>query len=98
MLPAGVPVQMSDSVATVRERVVTADEILTMGPDEQLVIAASKEVPRDAFRLSHARYWMRKDSKMLADPNPFVVRKRAAAVGGRYGMYARRREEASASV
>ena len=98
MLPAGVPVQMSDSVATVRERVVTADEILTMGPNDQLVIAASKALPRDAFRLSHARYWMRRDAKELADPNPFVVRKRAAAVGGRYGMYARRRPEAAASA
>ena len=98
MLPAGVPVQMSDSVATVRERVVTGDEILTMGPDEQVVIAASKEFPRDAFRLSHARYWLRADSKGLADPNPFVVRKRAAAVGGRYGMYGRRRAEAVGSA
>ena len=98
MLPAGVPVQMSDSVATVRERVVTGDEILTMGPDEQLVIAASKELPRDAFRLCHARYWVRADSKALADPNPFVVRKRAAAVGGRYGMYGRRRAEAVGSA
>ena len=93
MMPSGVAVQVGDNVSAVRERVVTADEILTMGPDDQFVIAASKDVPRDAFRLRHARYWMRQDCRGLMDPNPFVVRKRAAGAGGRYSMYGRLREE-----
>ena len=97
MMPPGAPVQVSDQVSVVRERVVTADEILTMGPDEQYVIAAPKDMPRDAFGLKHARYWTRPDSKLLADPNPFVLRKRGAAVGGRYGMYGRLRTPAEAA-
>ncbi len=92
MMPSGVAVQVGDNVSAVRERVVTADEILTMGPDDQFVIAASKDLPRDAFRLRHARYWMRRDCRGLMDPNPFVVRKRAAGAGGRYSMYGRLRE------
>ena len=92
MLASGEAMQVGDSVSVVRERVVTADEILTMGPDEQFVIAASKQVPRDGFRLRHARYWARNDCRGLVDPNPFVVRKRAAAAGARYSMYERRRE------
>lgn len=95
MLPSGEAVQVGDSVSVVRERVVAADEILTMGPDEQFVIAASKQVPRDAFRLRHARYWARNDCRGLIDSNPFVVRKRAAAAGARYSMYGRRREAAA---
>ena len=90
MMPSGGTVRVGESLSTVRERVVTPDEILTMGPEDQLVIAASKEVPRDAFRLKHSRYWMREDCRGLMDPNPFVVRKRAAAAGGRYSMYRRR--------
>ena len=97
MMPPGTPLQVSDQVSVVRERVVTTDEILTMGPDEQYVIAAPKDMPRDAFRLKHARYWTRPDSKLLADPNPFVLRKRGAAVGGRYGMYGRVRSPAKAA-
>ena len=96
MMPPGTPLQVSDQVSVVRERIVTTDEILTMGPDEQYVIAAPKDMPRDAFRLKHARYWSRADSKLLADPNPFVLRKRGAVVSGRYGMYGRRRTSASA--
>ena len=94
MMPPGSPLQVGDQVSVVRERIVTTDEILTMGPDEQFVIAAPKDIPRDAFRLRHARYWTRRDSKALADPNPFVLRKRAAAAGCRYGMYGRRRTTA----
>lgn len=91
MMPSGGAVRIGESLSTVRERVVTPDEILTMGPEDQLVIAASKEIPRDAFKLKHSRYWMREDCRGLMDPNPFVVRKRAAAAGGRYSMYGRRR-------
>ena len=97
MMPPGTPLQVGDQVSVVRERVVTTDEILTMGPDEQYVIAAPKDMPRDAFRLKHARYWMRSDAKLLADPNPFVLRKQAAVVGGRYGMYGRTRASAKAA-
>ena len=97
MMPPGTPLQVSDQVSVVRERVVTTDEILTMGPDEQYVIAAPKDMPRDAFRLKHARYWTHSDSKLLADPNPFVLRKRGATVGGRYGMYGRVRSPAKAA-
>ena len=91
MLPPGSPLQVSDQVSVVRERVVTTDDILKMGPDEQFVVAASKDIPRDALKLKHARYWMRRDSRIHADPNPLVVRKRAAATGGRYGMYGAKR-------
>ena len=96
MMPPGALLQVGDQVSVVKERLVTPDEILTMGPDEQYVIAASKDVPRDAFPLKHARYWTRPDSRPLADPNPFVVRKGAAAAGGRYGMYGRVRAPAAA--
>ena len=36
-------------------------------------------MPRDALHLHHARYWRRRDSGYLADPNPFVLRKQRAA-------------------
>ena len=52
---------------------------MTLGPDEQYVVAAAKDMARDALRLRHARYRARPDSRRLADPNPFVLRKRAAA-------------------
>ena len=88
MLPAGDGPRTSDSLGVVKERVVTADEIMTMGADDQFVIAAPKDMPRDAFALNHARYWTRPDARLLADPNPFVLRKRAAASGSSFGMYA----------
>ncbi|MDE0334478.1 MAG: type IV secretory system conjugative DNA transfer family protein [Defluviicoccus sp.] len=97
MVPAGTQVQVSDQVSVVRERIVTPDEILTMTADEQYVIAAPKDMPRDAFRLCHARYWMRPDARLLADPNPFVLRKRSAAAGKRFGMYGRAAVEGEAA-
>ena len=66
-------------MSTVKERLVTPDDL--MGPDEQYVVATAKDMPRDALHLRHARYWTRPDSRRLADPNPFVLRKRAAAGG-----------------
>ncbi|MDE0059324.1 MAG: type IV secretory system conjugative DNA transfer family protein, partial [Defluviicoccus sp.] len=90
-IPAGHHPRTSDQVSVVKERVVTQDDILTMGADDQFVIAAPKDMPRDAFALKHARYWSRPDARLLADPNPFVVRKRASAVGSRFGMYATRK-------
>ena len=70
--------QAGDSRALVRERLITPDELMTLGPDRQYVIASPKDMPRDALHLHHARYWRRWDSRDLADPNPFVIRKERA--------------------
>ena len=70
--------QAGESKSLVRERLVTPDELMTLGPDRQYVIAAAKDMPRDALHLHHARYWRRNDSGHLADPNPFVLRKEKA--------------------
>ena len=70
--------QAGDSHALVRERLITPDELITLGPDRQYVIASPKDMPRDALHLHHARYWCRWDSRDLADPNPFVIRKERA--------------------
>ena len=79
--------QAGESTSLVRERLVTPDELMTLGPDRQYVIAAAKDMPRDALDLHHARYWVRRDARFLADPNPFVLRKERAAgnadTGGR---------------
>ena len=71
--------QAGESRSLVRERLVTPDELMTLGPDRQFVIAAGKDMPRDALHLHHARYWQRRDARFLADPNPFVLRKERAA-------------------
>ena len=71
-------VQESNSV--VREHLVTPDDLMTMRPDEQFVIASPKDMPRDALRLKHARYWELEDVRDLADPNPYVLRKVRAAL------------------
>ena len=73
--------QAGDSRALVRERLITPDELMTLGPDRQYVIASPKDMPRDALHLHHARYWRRGDSRDLADPNPFVIRKERAEEG-----------------
>ena len=70
--------QAGDSRALVRERLITPDELMTLGPDRQYVIASPKDMPRDALHLHHACYWRREDSRDLADPNPFVIRKEHA--------------------
>ena len=70
--------QAGDSRALVRERLITPDELMTLGPDRQYVIASPKDMPRDALHLHHARYWRRWDSRDLADPNPFVIREERA--------------------
>ena len=66
---------IQESLSVVKEQLVPADEILSMGPDDQFVIASPKDMPRDVLRLQHARYWMREDVSALADPNPYVIRK-----------------------
>ena len=70
--------QAGESTSLVRERLVTPDELMTLGPDRQYVIAAAKDMPRDALYLHHAPYWRRPDARWLADPNPFVLRKKQA--------------------
>ena len=70
--------QAGDSRALVRERLVTPDELMTLAPDRQYVIATPKDMPRDALHLHHARYWRRRDAAHHADPNPFVLRKQGA--------------------
>ncbi len=77
--------QAGESTSLVRERLVTPDELMTLGPDRQYVIAAAKDMPRDALYLHHAPYWRRPDARWLADPNPFVLRKERAAAEGRAG-------------
>ena len=71
--------EVGASGSLVRERLVTPDELMTLGPDRQYVIAAAKDMPRDALHLHHARYWRRPDAEFHADPNPFVIRKERAA-------------------
>ena len=74
LLPEGQG-SLQESLSVVKEQLVPADEILSMGPDDQFVIASPKDMPRDVIRLRHARYWMRTGVKELADPNPYVLRK-----------------------
>ena len=79
--------QAGESFSLVRERLVTPDELMTLGPDRQYVIGAAKDIKRDALHLHHANYWERPDTRFLAAPNPFVLRKEmaaaSAAAGGR---------------
>ena len=89
--------QVGDNVSVVKERIVLPDEILTMGPDRQFVVASPKDMPQDAFGLYHARYWSRKDARGLADPNPLVLRKQGASGAGRFGMFAQSRRAAAAA-
>ena len=72
--------QVSESTQLVREFLVPPDDLMTMAPDEQYIIAAGKTVPRNALHLRHARYWERADARHLAKPNPFVLRKDAGGL------------------
>ena len=71
-------VTMGDSRGLVKERIVRPDDLLMMEPDEQYVIAASKDLPRDALHLKNVRYWKHAAMRDDADPNPYVERKHAA--------------------
>lgn len=86
VLMAANKVTTGDSRSLVKERIVRPDDLLMMEPDEQYVIAASKEYPRDAMRLNNTRYWEHAGMRTLADPNPYVERKLRAA-----GLLRRRR-------
>ena len=50
-------------MSSVKEQLVTPDDLMTLGPDEQYVVATAKDMPRDALHLRHARYWARPDSR-----------------------------------
>ena len=82
--------QAGESFSLVRERLVTPDELMTMGPDRQYVIGAAKDIKRDALHLHHASYWERPDTCFLADPNPYVLRKERAAANSAAGGGTRR--------
>ena len=71
-------VTVGDSRALVKERIVRPEDLLMMKPDEQYVIAASKDLPRDALHLRNTRYWKHAAMRDDADPNPYVERKHAA--------------------
>ncbi len=71
-------VTVGDSRGLVKERIVRPDDLLMMEPDEQYVIAASKDLPRDALHLRNTRYWKHAAMRDDADPNPYVERKHAA--------------------
>ena len=75
VLMASSQVQTGTSMQLVREYLVQPDDLMTMAPDEQYVVAAGKTVSRNALHLFHARYWERRDARPLADGNPFVIRK-----------------------
>ena len=79
--PRGGSMTDGTSASAVKEALVTPDDLLRMGPDDQYVIASPKSMPRDALQLQHARYWTRRDAYWLADPNPLVLRKDRAAAG-----------------
>ena len=78
LIPVTSRLQSSANTSLVRERIVTPDQLMTMASDEQYVVTAGKAAPRHALHLHHARYWQRRDSRRLADPNPFVIRKEKA--------------------
>ena len=68
-------IQTGESTQLVREFLVQPDDLMTLPPDEQYVVAAGKALSRNALHLHHARYWERSDARRLADGNPFVLRK-----------------------
>lgn len=72
---------VQESLSVVKEQLVPADEILSMGEDDQLVVASPKDMPRDVIRLKHARYWEMRGARDLADGNPFVLRKQRSETG-----------------
>ena len=95
VLAAGGSMTDGTSASAVKEALVTPDDLLRMGPDDQYVIASPKSMPRDALRLQHARYWTRRDAHWLADPNPLVLRKDRAAAGDAAWAEARAEEAAA---
>ena len=67
--------QEGESVSLVRERLVTPDELMTLGPDKQFVVARPKDIPRDPIALDHTHYWSHRATRNLWDPNPLLMAK-----------------------
>ena len=65
----------------VKERLVTAEDLMMLPGDEQIILTNSKVVGREAMRLSRAQYWLRDDMMGLAALNPFVLRKERDRLG-----------------
>ena len=66
--------------ALVKERLVSAEDLMMLDVDEQIVLTNSKVVGRDAMKLFVVRYWERADMRKLAAPNPYVLRKESERV------------------
>ena len=60
-----------------KERLVSPEELMMLGVDEQVVLTNSKVAGREAMRLNLVRYWERREMKELAAPNPYVIRMEA---------------------
>ena len=73
--------QAGESMSLVRERLVTPDELMTLGPDKQFVIARPKDIPRDPIALDHTHYWSHRATRNLWDPNPLLMAKRGGGGG-----------------
>lgn len=67
--------QSGTSRALVKERVMTADDLMMLSGDEQIVLTNSKTTGREAMRLYITRYWKRRDLDKFAGANPYVLRK-----------------------
>ena len=67
--------QAGETLSLVRERLVTPDELMTLGPDKQFVIARPKDIPRDPIALDHTHYWNHRATRNLWDPNPLIMAK-----------------------
>ena len=67
--------QAGETLSLVKERLVTPDELMTLGPDRQFVLASPKDIPRDPIALEHTHYWTHRQTRGLFDPNPLMVRR-----------------------
>ena len=88
VLAGNARLQAGETFALARERLVTPDDLMTLAPDRQYVIAAPKDMPRDALHLHHACYWLRRPDWRLADPNPFVIRRERALAADKWPVVA----------
>ena len=67
--------QSGTNKSLVKERVMTADDLMMLSADEQIVLTNSKTTAREAMRLYLSRYWEREDLAKFAQPNPYVLSK-----------------------
>ncbi len=67
--------QAGETLSLVKERLVTPDELMTLRPDRQFVLASPKDIPRDPIALEHTHYWTHRQTRGLFDPNPLMVRR-----------------------